>query len=325
MRDLETRHLRMVATIAATQSVTRAARELNLSQPALSHGLRALERQIGVPLFVRGRRVMQPTEAGSLIVRVAEVVLRELDRVRDQIRRGDGGRGELIRISTECFSAYHWLPAVLLDFRRACPAVELRAVPTATGQPIHALQEEIIDVAIVARGERRAGFEYHELFTDDLVVIVSPSHPGARRPWFEAEHFRDEHLLRYTADAQGTTVVRELLAPAGVMPRESSYVPAMEAMVEMVKAGIGIATVAAWAVAPAIRERTLVSIPITRSGWRRTWSAVVRKGAVNPGSLATLLELLRTHAPEFQRPGRRAVSPSSPPAPRRRSRSPAAR
>ncbi|MEP7347289.1 MAG: LysR family transcriptional regulator [Gemmatimonadaceae bacterium] len=303
MSDLETRQLRLVTAIADAKSVTRAAAALNLSQPALSHGLKALERQLGTPLFVRGRRVMHPTEAGERVLRSARIVLKELDVVQQQVQQGTLGRGELLRIATECYTAYHWLPAVLADFREEFRGVELRVIPSATGSPLRALREERIDVGIVARRPLRTdAFEFHELFVDELVVIMDPAHPGSRRACFEATDFGPEHLLRYTADPLDTTLVREVLAPAGVVARETSYVPAVEALVEMVKSGIGISVIARWAVAPSLDDGSLVGIPLTASGSRRTWSAAIRRGTVERSALRTLLRLLRQHAPEFQRP-----------------------
>ena len=110
--DLETRELRMLVAIADEGTVTRAAVVLNISQPALSHALRALERRVGVPLFARHPRGLVPTEAGERLLRTARAVVREIERARVDIAGGAIGRGELLRLSTECYTAYHWLPPV---------------------------------------------------------------------------------------------------------------------------------------------------------------------------------------------------------------------
>src|SRR5687767_1088294 len=122
--DLETRELRMLVAIADEGTVTRAAGRLNISQPALSHGLRALERRVGVALFARHARGLVATEAGERLLRTARSVLREIERARADIVGGSMGRGELLRLSTECYTAYHWLPPVFEEFRERCPGVE---------------------------------------------------------------------------------------------------------------------------------------------------------------------------------------------------------
>jgi LysR family transcriptional regulator, regulator for metE and metH len=313
MRDLETRQLRILAAIADTGSLTAAAAALGLTQPALSHALRGVERQLGTPLFVRARRGMTPTEAGEQLLRTARQVLRELDAAQEAIARGAIGRGELVRLSTECYTAYHWLPAVLRDFRAACPRVELRVVPAAIGRPVQALQAGDIDVAIVARRDRDEGFAYHRLFEDELVAVLPPDHPRAGQPHLAPADFTGEHLLLYTADPRDSTVVRELLAPAGVTPAQVSYVPATGALLELVKAGVGVSVFARWAVAPEVRQGSLVAIRLGERGIYRTWSAAVRPGAVQPLALGTLVTLLQRHAPEF-RAARRGRAPAGRPA-----------
>ena len=298
--DLETRELRMVVAIADEGTVTRAAARLNVSQPALSHALRALERRVGVSLFERQSRGLTATEAGERLLRTARAVIREIESARTDIVAGAVGRGELLRLSTECYTAYHWLPPVFQEFRERCPGVELRVIPSAIGHPLRELREETLDVAIVVRREAYAGFVYHELFEDEMVVVMHPDHPLASEPFAAAHHFVDEHLLLYTEDPFDTTIMRAVLTPAGVMPREISYVPATEALLELVRTGLGVSVVARWAVARRVRDGELVAIPLTKPGRFRTWSAAVRKSIANRSAIQTLVSLLRAHAPQFQ-------------------------
>ncbi|HUQ84438.1 MAG TPA: LysR family transcriptional regulator [Gemmatimonadaceae bacterium] len=298
--DLETRELRMLVAIADEGTVTRAATRLNVSQPALSHALRALERRVGIALFERQSRGLIATEAGERLLRTARTVMREIERARLDIAGGAIGRGELLRLSTECYTAYHWLPPVFQEFRERCPGVELRVVPSAIGHPLRELREETLDVAIVVRREAYAGFVYHELFEDEMVVIMHPDHPLASEPFAVAQHFADEHLLLYTEDPFDTTIMRAVLTPAGVMPHEISYVPATEALFELVRTGLGLSVVARWAVARRVRDGELAAIPLTKPGRFRTWSAAVRKPIANRSAIHALVGLLREHAPAFK-------------------------
>jgi LysR family transcriptional regulator for metE and metH len=292
----------MLVAIADEGTVTRAASRLNVSQPALSHGLRALEKSVGVALFARRPRGLVPTEAGDRLLRTARAVLREIERARTEIAGGVLGRGELLRLSTECYTAYHWLPPVFREFRERAPGVELRVIPSAIGHPLKALREETLDVAIGVRHEPYAGFVYHELFEDELVVVMHPEHPLAAEPFAIAQHFATEHLLLFTEDPFDTTLMRVVLAPAGVMPREISYVPATDALLELVRTGLGISVFAKWAVARQLRDGDLVGIPLTKGGRRRQWYATVRRAIANRSAIGALVSLLRKHAPDFQSP-----------------------
>ena len=153
-------------------------------------------------------------------------------------------------------------------------------------------------------------FSYHELFDDELVAVLAPDHPKANRAHLTAADFADEHLLLYTADPRDSTVVRALLQPAGVEPADVSYVPATEALLELVKAGVGVSVFARWAVAPQLAERSLATVRLGEGGIRRTWSAAVWPGTVQPLALGALVGLLQRHAPRFRssRPVARASS-----------------
>src|SRR5262245_21667812 len=111
---VEMRHLRMIAAIAEHGTMTVAARELDLTQPALSHQLRELETRLSTPLFVRTARRMVPTAAGEQLTAIARAVLPQVTSFERQVIDGDltVPRGT-IRIATQCYTAYHWLPAVL--------------------------------------------------------------------------------------------------------------------------------------------------------------------------------------------------------------------
>ena len=111
--NLEIRHLKLIAAIADTGSMTRAGNRLHLTQSALSHQLRDAEETLGTRLFVRQRGKMTLTAPGERLLRSARAVIEELDRAEKEIRDTNGSvnaeRG-LIRLSTECYTVYHWLP-----------------------------------------------------------------------------------------------------------------------------------------------------------------------------------------------------------------------
>src|SRR5437667_6225998 len=143
---LEIRHLRLLAAIAATGSVTEAGKRLHLTQSALSHQLRDAEEKLGTALFLRLGKRMVLTPAGEKLLISAEKVLEELKTAESQIVGLSGGTRGIIRISTECYTCYHWLPPVLNKFHARFPKVEASIDAHYTHRPIDALLLRTLDV-----------------------------------------------------------------------------------------------------------------------------------------------------------------------------------
>ncbi len=288
---LETRHLKLVVAVSEERSVTRAGERLHLTQSALSHQLRDIEERLGTPLFHRISRRMHLTQAGERLLRSAEKILEELARAEDDIAQFAKGDHGSLRISTECYTCYHWLPEMLQVFNRSFPNVEVKILLEATHRPIPALLDGRLDVAIVTGMVRDKRVIQKPLFRDEVVVVMAPGHPLAARPFVAPKDFADQTLLAYVPAAE-STLVNRILAPAGVKPARYSEVQLTEAMIEMVKAGLGISALARWAVSKQIESGSLLARPLTRTGFHRQWSAAMLKTAVTPEYVTAFIDLL---------------------------------
>src|SRR5579883_569108 len=129
---LEIRHLKLLAAIAEMGSVTQAGKRLHLTQSALSHQLRDAEQRVGAPLFFRLGKKMAPTPAGEKLLECAQRVLKELGSAERHIESTSDGKCGVIRLSTECYTCYHWLPPLLKKFHEEFPRVEVCISPEMT-------------------------------------------------------------------------------------------------------------------------------------------------------------------------------------------------
>lgn len=311
---LEVRHLKLATAIADTGSVTRAANRLHLTQSALSHQLKDIEARLGTPLFLRIHRRMVLTTAGERLLESAHRILGELEHVESDLSSaGRRQATELLRVTTECYTAYHWLPSVLPDFRAAWPMVEVRIVPDLTRRALAALLEGDVDVAIVSRRPDNRRVAFTPLFADDIVIAVAPTHPLASKPYVRPVDLASEHLVVNDSSDQRSFLIEQILRPAGVMPEQVSRVPFTEAIVELVKAGLGFTAIARWAIAPALEAGTLVAVPLTRNGCRRQWYAATRVAKAPPPHEAAFVSLLARAGARLgtaRQPGRPARRPA---------------
>jgi LysR family transcriptional regulator, regulator for metE and metH len=122
----------MVEAICKEGTVTAAARRLAVTQPALSHRLRELESQLDSKLFRRDGLRMTVTREGERVARSARAVVEELARLRHDLGQLRSGHQGVLRIATECYTCYDWLPAALERFAAAFPGVDVQILPEAT-------------------------------------------------------------------------------------------------------------------------------------------------------------------------------------------------
>jgi len=292
--NLEIRHLKLVAAIAETRSMTRAGNCLHLTQSALSHQLRAAEEQLGAALFERKNRTMTLTPAGERLLQSARTVIAELEGAQKEIQRRGAVSQGLIRLSTECYTVYHWLPARLRLFQQKFPSVEFQLVVEATDNPFEALLEGKLDLAIACTPIRNRKIRYTPLFEDEVVLIVPPEHRLAGKKYVEPEDFAGETLFIYPPKEE-CTLLNETLAPAGVWPHRIQEVTLTEAIVEMVKGGLGVSALARWAVAPQLESGAVIGKQVTASGLHRTWSAAQLRDQRAPAYLQEFIRVLAEH------------------------------
>jgi len=293
--ELEIRHLRLVQTVAAVGSLTAAALRLNLTQSALSHQLRDIEERLGTALFLRRSRRMIATAAGQRLIASAATVLHELERTEAEVRDMSHQRHGLLRVATECYTCYHWFPAVLHEFQRTAPAVDVRIEVDATPRPMTALLDGTLDLAIMTSTARDRRLAMTPLFRDEMLLIAPASHRLARKPAVRPADLEGETLLMY-ATPEESYVYEKLLRPAGVQ-LTWKQVQLTEAILELVRAGMGVSILARWVVQPYLQSRALCGVRLGSQGFLRAWTGVVPRALAKTDYVSEFLRLVGAHAP----------------------------
>jgi LysR family transcriptional regulator for metE and metH len=216
------------------------------------------------------------------------------------------GAAGVVRIATECYTCYHWLPSALKRLRSAMPAASVRIVGDATPRALQALLNGELDLAVLHFKPVNRRLVVEKLFTDEQVLIVNPDHPLAAKRYVTPEDFRDQHLLAHRAPEQ-SVFWKTFLEPADVRPVEMTSLHTTEAVVESVKAGLGVSVIARWAVANQIASGELVAVRVSANGLRRSWYAAMLRGR-HDASTSALLEVLRADAVRAVTRGRRRAS-----------------
>jgi DNA-binding transcriptional LysR family regulator len=253
--------LEVFVEIARLGSVGRAAAALDLTQPAATWRLQALERELGVELFARTGRGMRLTAAGRRTLPYAERAVRAARGMRsavEALQRGAGGR-----LDVGCSPAIgvYLLPEALLRFRTRRPDVE---VAVRTGH-----SEEVL--GLVLAGEVRLGLVRNlrhpdvaaRLLTeDDLVLAAHPGHPFAAAGRVTADQVGREGLILFDRASSFYELTQALFARAGVLPRIAMELDSAEGAKMMVAKGLGVALLPAMAIVRELAEARLVRVEI---------------------------------------------------------------
>jgi LysR family transcriptional regulator, regulator for metE and metH len=305
--DLEIRHLQLVAAVADLGSLTRAGDRLHLTQSALSHQLRDIESRLGAALFLRIGKRLVLTPAGERLLASAKEVLAQLHRTEDEIRQMGREKAGILRLTTECYTCYHWLPPLLMHYRRQFPRVEVRIDVDATHHPVEMLLAGKIEIGIVSSPIKDRRLAVTPVFEDEVVLIASKRHRFAQQTHVKVADLRDETLFVYPPREE-STVLQKVLLPAGVSPARVDEVMLTEAILELVKAGLGVSFLARWAVQPMIDAGAIVARPLTARGLHRVWSAAMPKDLASVDYVAAFVNLLQAHAPSARVDRPRVVS-----------------
>ncbi len=293
--NLEIKHLLLVQAVNEERSITRAGERLHLTQSAVSHQLKEIEDRLGTPLFVRARRDVTVTPAGKRVLASAATVLDELRRVEEEVAEIAGAPRGTVRISTQCYTAYHWLPRLVKKFNAKHPHVSVEIKVDATYRAVEALLEGSLDLALTNDMREHERLRYTAVFGDELVAVMPEAHPLAEREYLRPKDFENEPLV-LPSNLPTSYFYEHFLSPAGVKPTDWCSIPLTEAIVGMVKEGLGISVVARWLVHPYLKPNGLKTVRIAKHGLYREWWAVVLNRVRIPQYLDDFIRLVGSSA-----------------------------
>jgi DNA-binding transcriptional LysR family regulator len=248
---LSMRALECLVAIAERGSLTKAAAVLHMSQPALSHQIAAIERELGTPVIERLPRGTRPTAAGLAAAAEARVAVAAADRAVLAGRRVAAGVGGRIRIAcAETMTAWVLVP-VLGAWRRRFPDVELDLKEyTSADRMLEVLMAGGADITV---GPRPTQTDEHTevLGREEIVVVASPQHRFADLDAVPLAELSAEPLVHYNPDNGFAVWLDQLAAKRGVvLPQPALRTGFPRTAAQLAAAGMGVTIVPFSALAP---------------------------------------------------------------------------
>ena len=275
---LDSRQLRAFATLARTGSFTQTARELHLTQSAISHSMKALESDVGCRLLDRLGKKVALTQAGEQLLHHAGKIISEMENARTSLGKlGKWGRGRL-RLGASTTACQYIIPPVLREFKESFPDHAISIEPGDTRGAVHSLLNHRIDLALALEPQNEPQLEFHPLFTDELSFLVGAQHMWSKSGRVERDEIPKQNFILYSKSSVTFKLVEDYFRHEDMVLNAVIEVGSMEATKELVKLGLGVAVLAPWIAKKELDEKSLVALPLGRRKLQRRWGILHWRG-----------------------------------------------
>jgi DNA-binding transcriptional LysR family regulator len=292
MSDLpDVESLRLLVLVGERGSLTSAAGELGMSQPAASKRMSVLERRLGLSLVERSRRGSVLTASGELVAGWARRVLDELAALQDSVELLRRRTSAQLTVAASLTVAEHLLPAWLGEMRRSDPDSRVGLQVMNSTRVCEAVRDGTVDLGFIESPDVLPGLRSRAVARDRLVLVVAPGHPWARRrrPVGASELAGTPLLVRELGSGTRDTVERALATCGVQLAAPLLELGSSAAIRSAVLAGAGPALLSELVIAEDLTRRTLVEVPLADVDLRRTLRAVWRAAERPSGQAAALL------------------------------------
>ncbi len=296
---LSTASLEGFAAIARRGNLTAAARDLFLTQPALTSRLQRLEQELGVPLFTRTSRGLTPTVFGRELLPHAERTLEAARAARAAVEGlRDGTGGPLSFASVPTIGTYV-LPGVLRDLVLRHPGVALSMRSGHSEEVLELVRSGQVELGVV-RSIAHPEIRSEPLFEDELVLVAEAGHRLVDGRRIDYRRLADEDLIMFDRTSTYHGETGQLLLRVRVRPRSVIQVTNIDAAKRMVELGLGLAFLPRSALEQELADGRLAELPIADADRMRRAIVAIRRRDAGPLTAAaeTLVALLRGYAGE---------------------------
>ncbi len=272
MELLDSRQLRAFQELARQGSFTAAAKNLNLTQSAVSHSIKALENALEVSLFERLGKSVCLTPSGEVLLKHADRILSRMERAQDEITLlGRPGHGRL-RIGATVTISQYVLPSVLRELRESFPDFDITVVTADSRDLMQKLETGDIDVAVALENAYSDKLKPERLFQDQIQMALSPMHPFAKMKKIQSEDLALESFIFYSQNSETFRILEQQSRENGVNLKTALQVGSMAAIKEMAKIGMGVGLLSPWVAEAELASGSLLFRPLPWKIRERHWA-----------------------------------------------------
>jgi LysR family transcriptional regulator for metE and metH len=287
---LEIKHLKTLRALRDGGSLVEAAKQLHLTQSALSHQLKEVEGRIGLILFVRKTKPIRFSRAGEHVLELADKIIPQIEQTSRDIKKLAGGQAGRLHMAIECHSCFDWLMPAINSFRDQWPEVEIDLMASFHFEPLPALARGDLDLVVTADPLPMPGIHYQPLFRYQALLAIANQHPLVNKKHVEAADLTDQTLIHYPVERKRLDIFSQFLEPNGVEPNATRQADLTLMIVQLVASGRGVACLPNWALQPYLSAGLISSKPLGKKGVWPTLYAAIREEQKNSSFMKDFLK-----------------------------------
>ena len=287
---LEIKHLKTVRALRDGGSLVEAAKQLHLTQSALSHQLKDVEDRLGLSLFVRKTKPIRFTRAGEHILELADKVIPQLEQTSRDIKKLAGGQAGRLHMAIECHSCFDWLMPAINSFRDQWPEVEIDLMASFHFEPLPALARGELDLVVTADPTPMSGIHYQPLFRYQALLAIANQDNLTDKKYIEAEDLAQQTLIHYPVERKRLDIFTQFLDPNCIEPSSTRQADLTLMIVQLVASGRGVACLPNWALQPYLDAGLISSRPLGKKGIWPTLYAAIREEQIDSSYMKDFLK-----------------------------------
>ncbi|WML60728.1 LysR family transcriptional regulator [Neobacillus sp. PS2-9] len=240
MFSLELRQLRLFIEVAKHKSITKAAENMHISQPALSKSLMALEDELGMKLIIRTNKTSDLTDAGKVVLEYALRMTVLVDEMKTTlIDMTNLSRGQ-INIGLPPFIGSLFFPRVMAKFHHAFPNIELNITEYGGARVVKSVEEGEFELGVAVLPIDEQQFSVYPIVEEEMRLVVYKDHHLSDRVEVELKELREEEFIFYHEEFALNQIMRNHFIAVGFEPKILFKSSQWDLMTEMVAANLGI-------------------------------------------------------------------------------------
>jgi len=277
-------------------SITHGAERAHLALAAASTRIRNMEEVLGVPLLTRGRQGVTPTQAGRTLLQHARTILRQSERLHEDLGAYGGGLSGQIRVLSNTNALTEFLPEALSSFLAAHPNISVDLEERLSDEIVGLIAEGVADLGIVAGTVDSGGLETFPFRRDRFVLVVAQGHLLAKRAKIAFEDLLDHDFVGLDRASALQRFLTTKAARIGRPLRLRVQLRSFDAVCRLVECKVGIGIVPETTARPAAKSMAIRAVALSDLWAVRDLTICLRSRDELPSYARQLVEHLRADA-----------------------------